>query len=166
MDSSNTLPGLSKKSKLVLKSFPEIEMFAQNFNMNSCEERYIGIKTNLDGLQSKTIKLRELSDCYGDENICNWIAAWLISVSAYMNFEISSQQAKSTSMMILEELYMLNIAEYTLFFKQLRKGIFGIFYGKFNGQTILVACKEFRKNRGKILSNLSEKEQNEFANEI
>lgn len=76
-----------------------------------------------------------------------------------MNFEISTQQAKSTSMMILEELYMLNIAEFTFFFKQIRKGIFGIFYGKFNGQTILIACKEFRKNRGRILSDMNYDEQ-------
>jgi hypothetical protein len=139
---------------VVLKTYPNIELFAQDFNLDSCDERYIGIKTHLDGMESKTIKLRELSDCYGDENISNWIAAWLISISSYMNFEISTQQVRTTSLIILEELYMINIAEFTLFFKQLRKGKFGIFYGKFNGQTILMACKEFRLNRGNVLSGL------------
>ena len=158
-DLSITRRELSNKSKLVLKSFPEVERFAQEFNLDSCDERYISIKTNLDGLESKTINIRELSDCYGDENISNWIAAWLISVSAYMNFEISTQQARITSLLILEELYMINIAELTLFFKQLRKGRYGIFYGKFNGQTILVASKEFRMERGRVLAKLPSEQQ-------
>ena len=105
------------------------------------------IKTNIQGYQKKVVKLRELVECYGEKNICNWIAAWLVSLSSKMDFSIAPDQASLTSKLILEELYMINISEFSLFFKKLLKGQYGIFYGKFNMQTIILACKEFRKER-------------------
>ena len=164
-DLQNTsTPALGQRSLDVLEVYPEIEQFAIDFNLDNCMEKYIHIKSSLDGLKSRTVKLSELVNCYGEDNIVNWISAWLISVSAYMNFEISHQQSRTTSILILEELYMINLAEFSLFFKRLRKGQYGIFYGKFNGQTILMACSEFRMQRGKVISKMSEKEQMEILN--
>jgi len=153
---------LSKRSEIVLSQFSEAKQFATEFNLDSSLSRYIAVKSNIDGIKTNTIKLRELSDCYGDENITNWISAWLVSLSSKMDFQISTEQVTSTSLLILEELYMINISEFTLFFKRLLKGDYGIFYGKFNMQTIVVACKQFRMQRGKVFLNMSTEEQRKY----
>jgi len=144
--SSKSIIVLSKRSKAVLSRFKTAKDFAVEFNLDKCISLYINSKTNLDGIKANTVKLRELSDCYGDSNVSNWIAAWLVSISSKMDFQISSEQAVTTSVLILEELYMINISEFTLFFKRLLKGDYGIFYGKFNMQTIIGACND-RNNR-------------------
>lgn len=146
----------------MLKAIPTAEQFAIQFNLDSCSERYIEYKDNLTAMKSLKIKLRELSQVYSERAVVAWIQTWLISLSMYMNFEITEQQAVSTATTILEECYMLNIVEFNLLFRKMKKGNYGIFYGKFNGQTIIKACIQFRKERGLILSRLSENEQKEI----
>jgi len=125
-------------------------------------EKYINIKTFEDALKSKKIKLRELSLAYGEQIIIGWIQAWLINLSGYMNFSITEQQAKTTAIFILEDCYMFNLAEFTLLFRKINRGNYGQFYGQFNGQIIMAACKEYRNQRGKVLSGLSEEEQKQI----
>jgi len=107
--SNKSIVVLSKRSEAVLSRFNTAKDFAVEFNLDKCISLYINSKTNLDGIKTNTVKLRELSDCYGDDNISNWIAAWLVSISSKMDFQISSEQAVTTSLLILEELYMINI---------------------------------------------------------
>lgn len=133
--------------------------FGKKFNLDFCMEKYISVKTVEDALMGKKIKLRELSVAYGEEIIIGWIQAWLINLSRYMNFSITTQQAKTTAMFILEDCYMLNIVEFTLLFRKITRGNYGEFFGKFNGQIIMSACKQYRNQRGKILVALSEDEQ-------
>jgi hypothetical protein len=156
---SKSTTDLSKRSQSVLSRFKTAKDFAVEFNLDYCSSRYIAIKTNIDGIKSNTVKLRELSECYGDENIVNWIASWLVVLASKMDFSISPEQVGTTSILILEELYMINISEFSLFFKKLLKGHYGIFYGKFNMQTILIACKKYRSERGLIISKMTESEQ-------
>lgn len=162
---------LSKQSKNsekrvneILKVFNSVEIFAVNMNLDNCIEKYSKFKTINEALRAKRVKLRELSRAYGENGIIAWIKTWLISIAMYMDFEITQEQAKGTALLILEEMYMLNMAEFTLLFKRMKKGKYGIFYGKFNGQTILRACKEFREERGGIISRMDEKEQKELFN--
>ncbi len=100
---------------------------------------------------------------YGERPIVGWLSTWVINLAAVMDFDISEQQRRRTANMLIEELYMLNMAEITLFFKKLQKGDYGTFYGKFNVQTILIAAKQYRQQRGIILSRLPEKEQKKYS---
>ena len=153
---------LSKRSEAVLSRFEDAKSFAVQFNLDECVRKYLSVKTNSDGIKANTIKLRELSECYGDDNIANWIAAWLVSLASKMDFQVSIEQARTTSYLILEELYMINISEFTLLFKRLIKGDYGIFYGKFNMQTIIRACKQFRMQRGEVFLNMNSEEQGKY----
>jgi hypothetical protein len=105
------------------------------------------------------VKLSELCKAYNDKSITAWIQAWLINLAKYMDFSVTPEQVKSTAIAILEECYMLNLAEFTLLFRRILKGYYGIFYGKFNGQMIIGACISFRQERGKILAKMSTEEQ-------
>ena len=103
---------------------------------------------------SDVIKISEIAQAYDEETVQLWLVAWLVNLSGVMDFSITEAQANETALFILEELYMLNVAELTLFFKRLKKGHYGIFYNKFNIQTILRAGKEYRMERGRELSKL------------
>lgn len=138
--------------------------FANQFNLDYCIERYVKYKTIEDALKSNKIKLNELSEAYGEQIILGWIQAWLINLSKYMDFSVSEQQVKNTSLFILEDCYALNVVEITLIFRRIIKGYYGNFYGKFNGQIIINACKEYRKQRGIELSKLDSSEQDKIQN--
>lgn len=122
-------------------------------------ERYMPIKSTKQALLADIVKIRELSQIYGENLISLWIQAWLVTLSSYMDFEITEQQSKITSMQIIEECYMFNLAELTLVFKRIIKGYYGIFYGKFNGQSIIKSFIQYRKERGIELSKLNTEEQ-------
>jgi hypothetical protein len=148
---------LSKKTltdtvKEILKYFDTGKKFTEQFNLDYCLQKYLQYKTVADALYSGKIKISELSVSYGEELIITWLRAWLVTLSNYMDFEINESQSKKTAMFILEECYMLNLAELSLLFKRIMKGHYGHFFNKFNGQIIMHACREYRKERGLILS--------------
>jgi hypothetical protein len=157
--SSKQLCNLPKRAIKVKEYFPEVAKFANEFNLDSCTEKYLKFKTQDDALRSGMVKLSELCKAYNDKSITAWIQAWLINLAKYMDFSVTPEQVKSTAIAILEECYMLNLAEFTLLFRRILKGYYGIFYGKFNGQMIIGACISFRQERGKILAKMSTEEQ-------
>jgi hypothetical protein len=145
---------LSSAGEAMIKAYPDGKKFIVQFNMDYCIDRYSYYKSALDALKSGKIQLLELSKCYGESLIIYWLQAWLITLAGYMNFEINESQSKKTAMFILEECYMLNLAEISLLFKKLMKGYYGQFFNKFNGQIIIRACREYRQERGKQLAKL------------
>lgn len=157
MEQSETLPAINQSA---LKLYPDARLFAEGNNLDVCLERYAQYKSIKDALMARKIKIRELAATYGERPIAGWLSTWIIYLASIMDFEISEQQRRTTANMLIEELYMLNMAEITLFFKKLQKGDYGTFYNKFNVQTILIAAKQYRQQRGVILSKLPEKTQN------
>ncbi len=139
-------------------AFPTAECFATAMNLDACLERYSTQRTPIEALRSGKIKLRELTVIYGSRPVVGWISTWLIALSSMMDFEITDQQRKTTAAILSEDLYMLNLVEITLLFKRLFKGVYGVFYGKFNMQTILIAAREYRQERGKLVQKLSGQE--------
>lgn len=159
---NQSLKVYSTKQKAVLNAFNTASEFAVEMNIDNCLLKYSEYNTEKLALQSGKIKIRELAEIYTEEKIIAWISTWLITISSHMDFDIQEQQIKTTSIFLLEEIYMLNLAEFTLFFKKLRKGLYGIFYGKFNIQTVVLAAIEYRKERGRILSALTTEEQSKL----
>jgi hypothetical protein len=58
---------------------------------------------------------------------------------------------------------MLNMAELTLFFSKLKRGLYGTLYGRFDGMMICSAAREYRNQRGKILAGLPGEEQKKLS---
>ena len=79
-----------------------------------------------------------------------------------MDFEVTPDQIDDTAKMLIQEISMFNLADITLLFNRIKKGHYGVFYGKFNPQLILVAAKEYRMERGRILSRLTTEEQEQI----
>lgn len=111
-------------------------------------------RTVKDALLSGKLKLRQIAEVYDDESVSLFLETWLVQLARDMGFQISEAQARETAILLLEEIYMLNLSELTLLFKKIRKGDYGTFYGSFNMQTIVIAAKRYRQERGKEVLKL------------
>src|SRR5680860_78760 len=93
------------KQKAVLNRFSSASEFAVEMNIDSCLERYAEYNTEKLALTSGKIKIRELAEIYTEEKTIAWISTWLLTISSHMDFDISEQQIKTTSIFLLEEIY-------------------------------------------------------------
>ncbi|KJF44066.1 hypothetical protein LH29_00560 [Draconibacterium sediminis] len=140
--------------------------FLKQFNFDYCADRYRILNTQKAALVSKMINLRELTNVYNQETPRLLLSLWLTQLCLFMGFEAIEIQLRQTSEYMYEEIGMLNLAELTLLFHRIREGFYGEFYGKFNPQIVLRACREYRKERGCIISKMSTNQQNEILNTL
>jgi hypothetical protein len=121
------------------------EKFLQQFNFDYCADRYKHILTVRDAIAVNMITLREIAETYNEKTPELLLQAWLVNLAMFLCVEITPQQARETSRYMIEEIRSLSLPLITILFKRLKKGKYGEFYGKFNGQKILIACIDFRK---------------------
>jgi len=137
------------------------EQFVAQFTPEYCIRKYDDIKTIREASLTGYFKLREVKHVYGRSTVHAWLIYWIVDLCRVMDFEIDDYQIEQASMFLYDNIYMLNVSEVSLFFKKVKSGEFGIFYGKFNLQTLLIAAIEYRKQRGleisKMPSELQEK---------
>lgn len=150
---------LTRRSVELQKAFAAGKDFLVQFNYDYCADRYEKYNTPKLALMSGMVKLNEVSKVYNRKTPIIMLKLWLVNLSLFMGFDLPDQQARETGQYIYEEVNMLNLAEITLLFRRIKKGHYGEFYGKFNGQIVLRACREYRSERGRILAKLDEKEQ-------
>lgn len=150
---------LTRREKQFLDKCKTGKEFLLEFNFDACLNRYLKFKTEDLALKSHKFKLREIGKLYAPEVPVRLIELWLFNTSKFMAWEMTDQQVRETAIYLYEELCMLNLAELTLFFKKLKKGVYGTFYGKFDGMKICSFAREYRMARGQILSKLPEEEQ-------
>ena len=143
--SNQSLPVSSKRNTDLLSVCSNGGDFIKKFNFDFCSDRYRSVETLRDAIGFKSLTLRDVSETYNQFTPELLLQAWLANLSVFMDFEITDQQAVETSKYMYRELKQLTLPLLTLFFQYLKMGKYGPFYGKFNGQKILIACAEFRK---------------------
>ena len=145
---SQALPAeLPARALAVKEHFKTIEEFAMALNPDVCSTRYFNLRTVNSALVSGTIKMNELMMAYDEESAYLYLSAWLLKLSSVMDFEVTPDQIDDTAKMLIQEISMFNLADITLLFNRIKKGHYGVFYGKFNPQLILVAAKEYRMEK-------------------
>lgn len=140
--------------------------FIEQFNFDFCASRYREFKTQKSALLSKKINLREVAATYNTKTPEALLSLWLTNLCIYMDFSIMQVQISPTAKYMVEEIGMLNMAELTLLFHRIREGFYGEFYGKFNPQIVLRACREYRQERGRIISKMNSEEQSKILNTL
>lgn len=110
-------------------------------------------------LKSGMLKLADLQFAYNKESSIDLIRAWLMNLSIYLGLDSDENVIKDIARQLYSEIFMLNMAEFTLFFSRLKKGYYGSMYGRFDGLMICNSAREYRQQRGMILSRLTEEEQ-------
>lgn len=139
------------------------ESFLVRFNPDFCAERYSQFNKTETALLSGMIKLSDLQFAYDEDTAIDLLRAWLLNFSVYLGLDTEIQVVKTIARELYTEIFMLNMAELTLFFSRLRKGYYGSFYGRFDGMMICNAAREYRQQRGQILARLPEEQQNRIV---
>ena len=151
------------RSNALVKAYPNKGEFLVEFNFDACLNRYSEFNTPERALESNKIKLKEIALAYDKQTPVSMIEFWLINLASYMNIEASDQQIREVAIYLYEDNSFFNLAEITLFFKRLKKGYYGSFYGRFDGMMICNAAREYRQQRGNILARLPEEQQNRIV---
>ena len=108
--------------------------------------------------------LADVNRVHGNIASISIIAEHLISVVRFAGVDLTQDQAKETSLVILSGYYYLNLAELALFFHRLKCGELGqVVYGKkINNQAIMCALHDFAAERRQKIDRLeAEKAQAE-----
>lgn len=122
-------------------------------------KRYENLKTIAQAYDTGFVTLAELKVIYSQEAPRFLIESWLIQFVLYLDLPLNKGQISELAWYIFEELFMLNIAELNLFFKFIKKGRYGSFYGRIDPAELLRWCREYRKERGAYVSKLPDNYQ-------
>jgi len=154
---------VENKHSLVLSKFPTSDLFTANMNHQTCIERYKAFDTLEKATKSKLIKICELKEIYSDRVPELFIRSWLLQLNLFVNVEnkLSEPQIIELSSYMYDEIYMLNMAEFTLLFKRIKNGHYAPFYNRIDATQLLIICREFRKERAKYFIDLHDKETEE-----
>lgn len=135
-------------------------------NHANCIERYSGKLTVESALKSDLIKLSELKTIYKENTPFYFIESWLLQLNIFVNTEnkLSGEQIKELARYVYDEVYMLNIAEFTLLFKRIKNGHYGVFYNRIDATQIVAWCRLYRAERTRFYIPLvnSENEQRDY----
>lgn len=146
----------------MLKKIKEPAQLLQTLNPDFCANRYLDHNTELKALQAGVIKLSEINQAYAPGTAEDLISAWLLALSMYVRIEVDKKLIQEIARELYKEIFMLNMAELTLFFSKLRRGTYGPLYGRFDGMMICIAAREYRQARGIELAKLPSEEQNKI----
>jgi hypothetical protein len=120
------------------------------------DERYSGIRNIGDAYDEGKLKLNELAVIYTKKTPLFMIENWLNGLLVYLNFDAQREdyQMSQLAKYIYEDLHFMNLQEITLFFRYVKRGKYGEFYGKIDPVKMLIWCREFRQERGNYISKL------------
>lgn len=134
--------------------------FLLKFNFDACSQFICN--NPLEALGTKLPRLNEIALAFNRDTPILLLSTWLLNFCQFVGIEITDQQAERTSKNIFKEVPMFNIAELITVFNRLERGIYGKFYSRFDGITVVQAFIEYRKERAIIFSRLSSEKQKEF----
>lgn len=147
----------------MLSKIKEPQQLLQTLNHDFCANRYLEHNTELKALRAGVVKLSEINQAYTPGTAEDLISAWLLSLSMYLRIEVDKKLIQEITRELYKEIFMLNMAELTLFFSKLRRGIYGPLYGRFDGMMICIAAREYRQTRGIELAKLPSEEQKQIT---
>ena len=142
----------------MLKKINNPAQLIATLNPDFCSKRYSDFNTEIAALQSGFVKLSEFNLAFEKGTAEDLLSAWLLNLSLYTRIDVDKKLIQEISRELYKEIFMLNIAELTLFFSKLKRGIYGPLYGRFDGMMICSAAREYRMNRGKIISKFSDED--------
>lgn len=104
-------------------------------------------------LKLKLIKLSEIEECYGQKSASVYLVPYILHIQQACGLDqLNELQANTIARALYSELFLINIAELTVFIDRVCMGKYGEFYGKLTPQMIGKACYLFKLDRMKVLN--------------
>lgn len=112
--------------------------------------------------------LSQFAKTRGQGIVIGWLSFCIVQLSEFCGCrdKMTTRQTKECARLIATHYYMLKTSEMVLFFRKVRLGEYGHFYGAVDPQRILCALKEFCEWRNVMLEHYeSEKQAEAFRQE-
>jgi hypothetical protein len=128
--------------------------------MAACQQ----VKSIPDVFKTDYPTLGKVKRTYGAPFTEKYIAAWIVNVIDFFQVgkKMGEQQIIETAMMVVDDYWMLNLADVNLIFTRAKKGYFGELYDRLDGGTILGWFRAYLDERHEAAEHLSAREHEAY----
>jgi hypothetical protein len=118
------------------------------------------IKSFLQVFQSDFPSLAVINREYGPDFTEAYIGIWITNMVDYVSLgkKMGESQIEETAMLILDEYYMLTLADINLVFQRAKKGHYGELYDRLDGAIILSWFRKYFDERCEVAESISMRE--------
>lgn len=101
---------------------------------------------------------------YGRQFTVSYISLWILNLQSFVNVssKMSEAQIDETAEIIAVDYNNLNLADINLVFSTAKKGGYGQFYGRLDGQMILGWFDKYFNERREVAADLSVREADAY----
>ena len=123
------------------------------------------VKTPAQAFQSGLPTLARVNKHFGRDFTESYLAIWITNLVEYFQVgrKMGEQQIIETAMLVMDEYYMLTLADINLVFTRVKKGYFGEIYDRIDGAVILGWFKKYFEERCSEAEALSMREHEKYA---
>lgn len=134
------------------------------YNPLNCYKHSSKLRTIKDAINSKSKTLGALNNAYGRDWTIAYINLWLIDLNDNSNVKMrmSDTQIEMTSERILDS-YSLKIADITLFFRNVKDGVYGAYYENLGREKIMGWLKIYFDERCEMAQIISSTSHEVFS---
>ena len=144
---------LPSEARLTLQRFGNRETFLKTFRFEQ-----LSVHTAPENLQrcfmGTAPSLVNVDNAFGEGTICEWLVYLLTGISQLCGAmtKLDNFQYRTTALLIRRYYFDLKVTELEVFFSRLAAGCYGkISYGAVDPQAIMVALRQFRRERNDIV---------------
>lgn len=126
------------------------------------------VRSITDVFKSELPTLVRIKKEYGNSFTEKYISAWIINIIDFFQVgkKMGDQQVYETSMMILDEYWMLNLADINLVFQRAKKGHYGELYDRLDGAIILSWFRKYFEERCQSAESISMREHDQYKKSV
>lgn len=144
---------LPSEARLTLQRFGNRETFLKTFRFEQ-----LSVHTAPENLQrcfmGTAPSLVNVDNAFGEGTVCEWLVYLLTGISQLCGAmtKLDNFQYRTTALLIRRYYFDLKVTELEVFFSRLAAGCYGkISYGAVDPQAIMVALRQFRRERNDIV---------------
>jgi len=150
-----------------LVKFKTKEEFLIEYGIKNCIERYSGMRSLVEILDTKSITLASTKRLYGIAFTISYINEWIVSLNEFINIQrkMSPEQIEITSGYILDDFYYLKISDIYFVFSEAKKNRYGEFYESLDGAKIISWFDKYVEQRAEFVFEKGMREYERYKNQ-
>jgi hypothetical protein len=126
--------------------------------LNPSAQRYAAGLTPRAALERNAVTLIELTGVYGRECVVGMLKFWIENLCRYLRVRdemmLTAEQLEETAALMYPDVAPLSIAELSLFFVNVKKGLYGKFFGPVDGQSLHCFLREYKLERTEAMRKI------------
>lgn len=146
------LKGCSEQS-IQLQGYAKASVFLKECNPIVLSRKYANVRTAKEALEITNVCLSHIAEAYGDATLKVFVKTHLALLQKYLNVKddmlLDSSIVEELSLYIIEDCIDFSMAEFTLVFRKIKKGEYGLIYGRVDPVFILQSFSKYNDTERK-----------------